>query len=74
MLDMHKFREYIDEIYQVHPELFPKDMGKGYTLHGFIPSQKLEMKIRRIKLVETNVAYQIRPSFIMPYMIGKTDE
>ena len=30
--------------------------------------------MRRIKLKENSEVYQLRPDFIMPYMVGKTDE
>ena len=29
---------------------------------------------RRIRLVANGQAYQLRPDFVMPYMIGKTEE
>ena len=35
MREPNKFRKYIDEYYLKHPELFPKEMEKGYHLHGY---------------------------------------
>ncbi len=69
-----RFRQYIDEMREEHPEIFPLDMDKGYSLYGVIKSTKLGIKIRRIILKATKQIYQVRPSFVMPYMIGKTEE
>lgn len=68
------FRQYLEEKYEKHPELFPKEFSQGYTLHGFTKeSKKQKIKIRRI-LLKKGGSYQIRPSFIMPYMVGRTEE
>ena len=74
MLDQAKFRSHLDHIYSQHSELFPGAFKGGYILHGFVYSTKQDIKTRRIKLVENDEAYQIRPSFLMPYMIARTDE
>jgi hypothetical protein len=74
MTDKTKFRVYLEHIYSQHPELFPKAFKGGYVLHGFVYSKKQEIKTRRIKLIENDEVYQIRPSFLMPYMIARTDE
>lgn len=74
MSDPSKFRDYLDQSYQEHPELFPGEYQTGYTLHGIITSKKQGLKTRRIKLSQNGEAYQIRPSFMMPYMIGPTEE
>ena len=74
MNDTVKIREYLDATYSQHPELFPEAFKGGYVLHGFVYSKKQEINLRRIKLVENDEAYQIRPSFLMPYMVARTDE
>lgn len=74
MADQVKFRVYLEHTYHRHPELFPEAFKGGYILHGFVYSKKQNIKTRRIKLVEDNEAYQIRPSFLLPYMIARTDE
>ena len=73
MEDKQEFRQHLDFIYTEHPELFPKAMSNGYKLNGSSYSKKQKTSLRRIRLVETGEAYQIRPSFLMPYMIGRTD-
>jgi hypothetical protein len=74
MKEGERFREHLDGSYQKHPELFPKGMGAGYQLCGFVYSVKLGLKMRRIRLPQQRETYQIRPSFALPYMIGWTDE
>lgn len=76
MEDTKIFRKFLNETYRRHPELFPADFVKGYTLHSFIKSRKQKGFImRRIQL--NNIrgdVWQIRPSFMMPYMVGETKE
>jgi len=74
MTDPAKFRSHLDQTYSRHPELFPEAFKGGYLLHGFVYSKKQDIKTRRLKLIEDNEAYQIRPSFLLPYMIARTDE
>ena len=59
--------------YAEHPELFPKEMEKGYMLNGRTRvSKKLGLQMRKIKI--DNVSYRIRPSFILPYNRAKTSD
>jgi len=74
MSEGNEFRRHLEQCYQKYPELFPAEFERGYTLHGFITSKKQGLKTRRIRLSQNGEAYQIRPSFMMPYMIGRTDE
>lgn len=66
-------RTYLDQLIEIYPELFPVDIASGYWLHGVVVSKKLNLTIRRIKLVATGAVYQVRPDFALPYMAGKTD-
>ncbi len=76
MKDSAAFRQFVNETHIQHPELFPPQMAKGFTLHDFTaPSSKQEgFRMRRIKLRDGGKVYQIRPSFMMPHMTAKTDE
>ncbi len=74
MNEVSGFRHYLDQCYQQHPELFPVGFERDYTLQGFVNSKKQALKTHRIKVSQTGEAYQIRPSFVMPYMIGRTEE
>jgi hypothetical protein len=57
-----------------HPENFPSEIGSGYCFHGFCKSVKRGLTTRRIRLVVTGAAYQIRPDFVIPYRIGTAEE
>ncbi len=70
------FRSGIDELISEFPELFPQKIVSGYTLHDILPSSKKmpEIRLRRIKLRDAQEVFTIRPSFVMPYMTGYTDD
>ena len=65
-------RHYIMAQYESYPELFPDELAEGFTFHGFYHSKKQDLMIRRIKLKANGEQYQLRPSFMMPYLIGRT--
>ena len=71
--DRQGFRQYLDQLIAQHPELFPSEIVQGYCFHGFRTSAKLGLVSRRIRLVSNGEAYQLRPDFVMPYMIGETE-
>ena len=66
------FRRSIDPLIEKYPELFPNDIANGYLMQDIYLSQKQSILIRRIKI--SDISYTIRPSFVMPYLTGKTDE
>jgi hypothetical protein len=70
------FRELLDEMVERYPELFPAEMAGGYTLHDMLPAlRKLpDIRLRRFKLKSAGEVYTIRPSFVLPYMTGYTDD
>lgn len=72
--DPKRFRDWIDQAYQQHPELFPQSFDLGYRLKDKRDSRKKEIRLRRIRLRSTGEAFSIRPSFLMPYMTAFTDE
>ena len=75
MKDAGAFRQFLTTMYSQYPELFPRQMSQGFKFHSFTPfSRKQEgFRMRRIELSDGNV-YQIRPSFMMPYLIARSDE
>jgi hypothetical protein len=75
MKDSAVFRQFLSDMYGQHPELFPHLMKEGFSLHDFTtPSRKQDgFRMRRIKLSDGQ-AYQIRPSFMMPRLIARTEE
>lgn len=67
--DAKVFRKSIDEQIELFPELFPPKISDGYRMKDFYYSKKQGISIRRIEIGD--ISYTIRPSFIMPYMVGK---
>jgi hypothetical protein len=70
------YRAWLDQMYSQHPELFPQAMKEGYRLHDVLPeSKKLAgIRLRRIELKANDEVYTVRPSCILPYMSGYTDD
>lgn len=75
LVDHKAFRQALDHVIEQHPELFPSIIQQGYNLHDILPESKKMpgIRLRRIKL-STGDVYTIRPSFVMPYMMGYTDD
>lgn len=74
------YRKWIDEMITRYPELFPKEIVGGYTLHDGRSSEKMEgVRLRRISLKVCNSAgkeqvFTIAPSGVLPYFAGLTDD
>lgn len=74
MEDHKKMRKFMNDTYQRFPEIFPEKFDEGFTFHSFVISEKQNgFAMRRIRLRNQEV-YQIRPSFMMPYMTAETAE
>jgi hypothetical protein len=71
--DLNQYQAYLDDTIQLHPELFPPSIGEGYRFYGTTYSPKQQLKMRRIQLLSNGEVYQLRPDFVMPYMIAHTD-
>lgn len=80
LFDPQAFRQYMDGMLGQHPELFPVTIEQGYKLHDILPESKKMPGIclRRIELLvtdgDTSSVFTIRPSFVLPYMMGYTDD
>jgi hypothetical protein len=72
--DVTKYRQYLTTMYQQHPELFPQALDHGYTFHDRYQSRKQRCVLRRIKLTATQEVFTVRPSFLLPYCIARTEE
>jgi hypothetical protein len=72
--DPAQYRQYLTQMLRPHPELFPKDMHQGFTFHDCYASVKQDLIVRRSKLQATGAVFTLRPSFVMPYMIARTEE
>ena len=68
-----QYRQYLTQILSQHPELFPKGMDQGFTFHDCYASVKQDLIVRRMKLQATGAVFTLRPSFVMPSMMARTD-
>jgi hypothetical protein len=72
--DPDAFRQALDRLFALVPELFPEAFAHGYLLKDSRLSVKLGIRIRRIECKATGEAFSVRPSFAMPYMAGLADD
>lgn len=68
-------RRYLDELFQIAPELFPPGFEQGYALHGQgRESRKMPgIRLRKVVLADRS-QFWLRPSFVMSYMMGDVDD
>ena len=71
--DPVKFRALLDRHIQDTPELFPPEIHRGYRMKDVYSSRKTGCKLRRIELRDLD-CYLVRPSFLMPYLAGRTEQ
>ena len=71
--DPESFRQHLTEVFGQHPELFPARMSEGFVLHDKSWSIKQQVMLRRLELKATAEVFLVRPSFLMPYMVGRTE-
>ena len=67
------FRQHRTAVFGQHPELFPARIDEGFVLHDKRWSLKQQLMLRRIELKATAGVFLVRPSFLMPYMVGRTE-
>src|SRR6516164_8376718 len=65
--------QHLTEVFGQHPELFPARMSEGFVLHDKRWSLKQQVMLRRLELKATAAVFLVRPSFLMPYMVGRTE-
>ena len=71
--DPESFRQHLTEVFGQHPELFPTRMSEGFVLHDKSWSIKQQVMLRRLELKATAAVFLVRPSFLMPSMVGRTE-
>ena len=73
--DAAVMRQYLEDLLKSSPELFPAGIEHGFQLTGRLPeSKKLSgMRLRQLRLADGRV-FTLRPSFVLSYMAGMTDE
>src|SRR3954447_21625890 len=71
--DPEAFRRLLDQQIEATPELFPPEIGRGYRMKDTYTSRKTGCKLRRIELRDRQ-CYLVRPSFLTPYLSGRTED
>jgi hypothetical protein len=80
ILNPQAFRQCLDPLIAQYPELFPAAIAQGYQLHDMLPASKKlpDVRLRRITVADpaqpAGNAFTIAPAFVLPYMVGYTDE
>jgi hypothetical protein len=72
--DPERFRAWLDHSFRCWPELFPKAFSGGYRLKDVRTSARTGLRLRRIRLKATGESFSVRPSCVLPYMTGLTDD
>ena len=71
--DTSAYKACVQGYIDAHPELFPDTIRDGWSLYGFPqPSIKQGLRVRRLLTKADGQVWQLRPSFMMPYMTCKT--
>ena len=71
--DPEEFRRLLDRQIEATPDLFPPEIRRGYRMKDVYRSRKTGCKLRRIQLRNLR-CYLVRPSFLMPYLSGHTED
>jgi hypothetical protein len=71
--DPESFRSLLDRQIEATPDLFPPEIRRGYRMKDVYRSRKTGWKLRRIELRNLR-CYLVRPSFLMPYLSGHTED
>ena len=72
--DPARFRAWLDRSFRAWPELFPAAFRQGYRLKDGRTSRRAGVRLRRIRLKATGESFSVRPSFLLPYLVGTSDE
>jgi hypothetical protein len=72
--DAELFRFWVESLPDNLKLLFGESFTSGFNLHDIRHSRKMGISYRRICFVETGHIYTIQPSYVMPYLSGKTCE
>lgn len=72
--DPARFRAWLDRCFRSCPELFPRAFKDGYRLKDGRTSLRTGQRLRRVRLKATGESFSVRPSFLLPYLTGTTDD
>jgi hypothetical protein len=71
--DPERFRGLLGQRIEAMPELFPLEIRRGYRMKDLYRSRKTGWDLRRIELRNLD-CYLVRPSFLMPYLSGRSED
>ena len=71
--DPERFRQHLTVVCGQHPELFPPRMHEGFVLHDKSWSIKQQVMLRRLEIKAPAAVFLVRPSFLLPSMVGRTE-
>src|SRR3954452_20939500 len=71
--DPSQFRAHLDRQIEATPDLFPPEIRRGFRMKDVYTSRKTGWRLRRIDL-RNGQSYLVRPSFLMPYLSGHTED
>jgi hypothetical protein len=71
--DPESFRQPLTEVFGQPPELLPASMSEGFVLHDKRWSIKQQVMLRRLALTATAAVFLVRPAFLRPSMVGRTE-
>lgn len=72
--DLGKYQAFLLKQYQQHTQLFPPAFAAGFSFHDRYSSRKQKgLVLRRTRLKQTGEAFTLRPSFVLPYLIRRTE-
>jgi hypothetical protein len=67
-------RQWIQRCFKESPELFPANFAQGFRQKDSRNPRKMDLCIWRVTANSDDQAYSIRPSFVMPWIIAKTED
>jgi hypothetical protein len=56
-----------------YPEVLPHEMDQGFPFHDCSVSLKHDVIVRRSTWKATGAVFALRPSFVRPYRMGRTE-
>src|SRR5216684_1355764 len=71
--DLESCRQHLTEVFAKPPELLPAGISEGCVLHDKSWSLKQQVMLRRLALKATAGVCLVRPSFLLPSMVGRTE-
>jgi hypothetical protein len=73
--DLPLYRQFLEGQFLAHPELFPQAFAGGWQFHSHYSLKKQQgLKLRRIRVNQTDEVFTLRPCFLMPYASAYTRE